>query len=305
MSSAFPDSRHRASRLGALLAVACIAVACSQAPRTAPAIARSGTSRLGLYYEMTGPGRGDPVVLIHAFHMDHREWDEVTALLQSSRQVIRYDLRGHGRSAPARDPFSASYELAELLSEIGVARADVVGLSAGSNVALELALERPELVRRLVMVSPGLPDIRVTAARDWMRPIGEAVRAGKPARAAELWWQSPIMQGTRARGVDGVRYQKVVLDNARIWTQNPAAQRPLVPSAAQRLPALRAPLLIIVGGDDETGSLPQSDSILARQPKARRVIVPHAGHMLSTERPSDLTREIARFLGARDVGDSI
>jgi len=305
MISALHDSRHRASRLGILLAAAGVAVSCAHPPPSTPSIARSGTSRLGLYYEMTGAGRGDPVVLIHAFHMDHREWDEVTALLQSSRQVIRYDLRGHGRSGPARDPFSASYELAELLSEIGVARADVVGLSAGSNVALELALERPELVRRLIMVSPGLPDVRVAASRDWMRPIGEAVRAGKSARAAELWWQSPIMQGTRARGVDGVRYQKVVLDNARIWTQNPAAQRPLVPSAAQRLPALRAPLLIIVGGDDETGSRPQSDSILARQPKARRVIVPRAGHMLSTERPSELAREITRFLASRDVADSM
>ena len=73
----------------------------------------------------------------------------------------------------------------------------------------------------------------------------------------------------------------------------------------QRLPALRAPLLIIVGGDDETGSRPQSDSILARQPKARRVIVPRAGHMLSTERPSELAREIARFLASRDVANSI
>jgi pimeloyl-ACP methyl ester carboxylesterase len=245
---------------------------------------------------MTGAVRGDPIVLIHAFQMDHREWDEVTALLQSSRQVIRYDLRGHGRSALARDPFSASFELGELMLELGVIRADVVGLSAGSNVALELALEQPELVRRLIMISPGLPDIRVNTDRAWMRPIAEAVRAGNPARAADLWWQSPIMRGTRARGVEGVRYQQVVRDNARIWTQNPAAQRPLVPSAAQRLNTLRAPLLIIVGADDETGSLPQSDSILARQPKARRVIVPRAGHMISTERPAELAKEITRFL---------
>jgi pimeloyl-ACP methyl ester carboxylesterase len=146
------------------------------------------------------------------------------------------------------------------------------------------------------MISPGLPDIRVNADRAWMRPIAEAVRAGNPTRAADLWWQSPIMRGTRARGVEGVRYQQVVRDNARIWTQNPAAQRPLVPSAAQRLNTLRVPLLIVVGADDETGSLPQSDSILARQPKARRVIVPRAGHMISTERPAELAKEIIRFL---------
>jgi len=257
---------------------------------------RVGTSKRGLYYSISG--RGEPLVLIHGFQTDHREWDEVAAVLGTTRQIIRYDLRGHGRSASAVDAFYPHEDLAGLLEELGVRNADIVGLSAGSNVALELALERAELVRRLVMVSPGIPEIRVNAPREWMRPIGDAVRAGDAKRAAALWWESPMMAGTRARGAAGERYHEVVLDNARIWTQNAAAQQRPAPSPADRLRGLRHPLLIVVGGADVTGSQQQADSILARQPNATRVIVRDAGHMVSTERPAELAGEIDRFLRA-------
>ena len=257
---------------------------------------RVGTSKRGLYYSVSG--RGEPLVLIHAFQMDHREWDEVAAVLATTRQIVRYDLRGHGRSASAVDAFYPHEDLAGLLEELGVRNADIVGLSAGSNVALDLALERPDLVRRLVMVSPGIPEIRVNAPREWMRPIANAVRAGDAKRAAALWWESPMMAGTRARGAAGERYHEVVLDNGRVWTQNAAAQQRPAPSPADRLRGLRHPLLIVVGGADVTGSQQQADSILGRQPNATRVIVRDAGHMVSTERPAELATEIDRFLRA-------
>jgi 3-oxoadipate enol-lactonase len=261
------------------------------------ALSRVGTTKRGIYYTVSG--RGEPLVLVHGFQTDHREWDEVAPRLGATRQIIRYDLRGHGRSAAVSDPFYPHEDLAGLLDELGVRTADVVGLSAGSNAALELALERPEMVRRLVMVSPGLPEIRVNVSREWMRPIGEALRTGNARRAAELWWESPMMEGTRARGAAGERYRTVVLDNARIWTQNASAQQRLAPPPAERLRDLRQPLLLVVGGADATGSQPQADSILARQPNAVRVVVPGAGHMISIERPVDLASAIAQFLSAK------
>lgn len=225
-------------------------------------------------------------------------WDQVTAVLAISRRVIRYDLRGHGRSAAASAPFAAHEDLAELLQELHVRQADLVGLSARSTVAAELALERPDLVRRLVMVSPGLPGIAVDAPREWMRPIADAVRAGRPDRAAELWWESPIMEGTRARGAAGGQYRQVVLQNARVWSQDARAQRPLTPAAGVRLAGLCTPVLVVVGAEDRTGSRQQADSIARRLPAAGRVVVRGAGHMLSIERPAELAAIVASFLGA-------
>jgi pimeloyl-ACP methyl ester carboxylesterase len=263
-------------------------------PAPKPTAARSATSARGLHYE--DAGRGDPIVLIHGFQMDLREWDEIAPVLAQARRVIRYDARGHGRSAAIDAPFFAHEDLDALLTELGVSRADVVGLSMGSNIALEFALMHPGRVRRLVMISPGLPDIRVTASRAWMTPIMTAVRAGNGAEAARLWWESPMLEGTRARGAAGERYRAVVLANGRIWTQNPSAQRQLEPSLSARLSRLTVPLVVIVGGADATGAVPQSDSIAARLPSVQRLTIPNAGHMVSTERPGEIVAALNRFL---------
>jgi pimeloyl-ACP methyl ester carboxylesterase len=270
-------------------------IACrGPSPAPTPVAARSATSRRGLHYEEAG--HGDPIVLIHGFQMDLREWDEIAPVLAQSRRVIRYDARGHGRSAAIDGPFFAHEDLEALLTELGVSRADVIGLSMGSNIALEFALMHPGRVRQLVMISPGLPDVRVTASRTWMTPIMTAVRAGNGAEAARLWWESPMLEGTRARGSAGERYRAVVLDNGRIWTQNPSAQRQLEPSLSARLSRLTVPLLVIVGGGDVTGAVPQSDSIAARLPSVQRLTIPDAGHMVSTERPGEIVAALNRFL---------
>jgi pimeloyl-ACP methyl ester carboxylesterase len=262
-------------------------------PSGSVAPARLGMSARGLSFEESG--RGEPIVLIHAFQMDRREWDEIAPVLSTHRRVIRYDVRGHGRSRGVEGPYAAHEDLAALFGELGLARADVVGLSMGSTIALEFAVAHPELVRRVVMISPGLPGIRVDAPRDWMAPIMTAVRGRDGARAAELWWESPIMAGTRARGADGLRYRQVVLDNGRIWTQDPTAQRPLDPPAAQGLASLGAPLLVITGSRDITGARQQADSIASRLPTVRRLTM-DGGHMLSTERPAELARAVEAFL---------
>jgi len=104
------------------------------------------------------------------------------------------------------------------------------------------------------------------------------------------------MAGTRARGDAGARYRDVVMANARIWTQNPAAQQRPTPPAGTRLGTLRAPLLVVTGDQDETGARAQADSIVARAPGARQATIRGAGHMLSTERPAELARLLDGFL---------
>src|SRR6266566_308505 len=112
-----------------------------------------------LYYEQAGsPGSpGHPLVLIHGFTLDTRMWDDQFAVFTRHYQVIRYDMRGFGRSdLPAEEPFTAVDDLRALLDTLGVSRACVLGLSLGGSVAIDFALAYPDRTSALVLVDPAL-----------------------------------------------------------------------------------------------------------------------------------------------------
>jgi len=280
-----------------VVGVVALAGACHRAtpPR---ALARvEGMSRGGLHYIVEGSG--PPVVLVHAFQMDAREWDEVVPLLAKSWRVIRYDVRGHGRSVSVTHPVAAHDDLRDLLDELHVPRASLVGLSMGSGIVLDAALAYPGRVDRVVMVSPTVAGVATMVPLEWMTPIIAAVRAGAKDSAAALWWASSMMAGARARGAAGWRYRRVVLENARIWGENPAMRASLDPPAGKRLESLEVPLLVIVGERDAAGIRQLADTLTRRVPNARSMTMRGAGHMISVETPAALAQAIRSFLERR------
>jgi 2-succinyl-6-hydroxy-2,4-cyclohexadiene-1-carboxylate synthase len=280
-------------RLPVVCVAALLVVSCS-APAPAPAPRVEGTSRNGLHYIIEGSG--PPVVLVHAFQMDAREWDEIAPELAHDWRVIRYDVRGHGRSAGATKPTAAHDDLRDLLDELHVAKASLVGLSMGSGIVLDAALAYPDRVDRVVMVSPTVSGVTSVIPNDWMMPIIAQVRAGAKDSAAALWWASPMMAGARKRGAAGERYHQVVLDNSRIWGENPGNRLPLSPPAAQRLESLNAPLLVVVGERDAAAIRQLAEMLARRVPNAGALTMDGAGHMISVEKPSELAAAIADFL---------
>jgi 3-oxoadipate enol-lactonase len=249
----------------------------------------------GLHVETTGTG--PVVVLVHAFHMDLRQWDEQMPALGGYR-VVRYDVRGHGKSGPPGDGYAAHEDLAALVRALGVERVSIVGHSMGGQIAVDFALAHSELVDRLVLVSPGITGFTAPPA-DWFKPIIEAVRGGSAQRAGELWWQSPLMAGVRARGAAGEPYKQIVMDNAAIWTTPRPAEAPVQIPAVNRLAELKARTLVIVGDRDEPPLLSLTQKIAAEAPNARRVEMKETGHMAPIERPAEFNGVLVDFLRAR------
>jgi 3-oxoadipate enol-lactonase len=257
-----------------------------------PFTAADRVSAIGLHYRLEGTG--PDIVLIHGFHTDLREWDDVTATLRTSHRVLRYDVRGHGRSTiPANLPASAD-DLRALLDELQIARVTIVGLSMGATIALDFALTHPAYVDRLVLISPGIPGIAVTANRDWMKPIAQAVRSGNPRRAAELWWDGPILDGVSRTGVQADRFRAIVLDNASIWTVA-APPPPLDPPAGIRLSEVAAPVLVITGERDKTGARENGQQVVEGVRDGSLHTIAGAGHMISFQRPDDVSRLVTAF----------
>lgn len=101
-------------------------------------------------------GSGTPLVLIHGGLMTIETFGPVLEALAASRQVVAVELQGHGRTGPLDRPMSfaaMAADVAEVITTLGIGPVDVVGYSMGSTIGLRLALDRPELVRKLVAAS--------------------------------------------------------------------------------------------------------------------------------------------------------
>jgi len=107
-----------------------------------------------IYYETAG--RGIPLVMIHAGVADHRQWNNEFPALAQSYQVIRYDMRGYGKSEPVEGEFSHMGDLVSLLDALEIHEPLVVmGCSMGGGLAMDFALTYPSRARALIMVDSG------------------------------------------------------------------------------------------------------------------------------------------------------
>jgi len=280
---------------------------------------RTGTSSAGLYYEVagTGPstalgaspstslgaspstalGASDPVVLIHAFSVDRRMWDPQMPALQGRFTVIRYDLRGHGKSAAPSAPYSTSDDLRGVLDALDVRRAALVGLSAGSQVATDFALVSPDRVSRLVLTSPGVGGL-ATPPLTWMQPVLQAAGAGEAERAAKLWAETPIMALRRDTSAAATLVD-IVMSNSRLWTFRSNPVQPLTPPAIKRLAEIKCPTLVVLGGDDLPHIKDAANALANGINGAKLVTIPGAGHIVNLDARERFNDELVRFLGGR------
>jgi pimeloyl-ACP methyl ester carboxylesterase len=107
-----------------------------------------------LYYETTGDGL--PVVLIHAGYLDSRMWDSQFETFSRQYQVIRYDVRGYGKSSRSESNYSDAVDLKSILDHLKIDRAVLVGVSMGGRIALDFAVEYIDRVRALVLINFGI-----------------------------------------------------------------------------------------------------------------------------------------------------
>ncbi len=150
-------------------------------------------------------GEGIPVVLLHGLTATHRYVVMGSrALERSGHRVIAYDARGHGRSGPAPDPGAYGYEdlaadLLRVLDERGVERAVLAGASMGAHTALRLALEQPERVAGLVLITPAYdPATHPEGLARW-DALSEGLRSGGVEGFVEAYGDPGVPEPWRRR----------------------------------------------------------------------------------------------------------
>jgi pimeloyl-ACP methyl ester carboxylesterase len=283
------DVTTRSRRIRSALIALLIAVR----PAVGLAQWRSGTTSTGIFYESMGSG--EPVVLVHAFSVDRRMWNPQVSALKERFMVIRYDLRGHGNSAAPSVPYAAYEDLRGVLDTLGIRRAALVGLSAGSQVAIDFAIAYPDRVTRMVLASSGLSGYRTSTPLTWMQPVFQAAAAGDAERAATLWSQTPIMT-LRADTSTAATLKALALSNAKLWSYKTNPDQGLRPPAIGRLSEIRSPTLVIVGGGDLPHIMEIADLLVKGIAGAKLVTIAAAGHFVNLDAGQRFNEELIAFL---------
>jgi pimeloyl-ACP methyl ester carboxylesterase len=164
-------------------------------PPAKPTATQSGRQTIDgidYYYELHGAG--EPLLLLHGGLGSIDMFGPVLAQLAQKRRIIAVDLQGHGRTPLGTRPFrleSIADDLAVLSQRLGFSRVDVLGYSLGGGVALRLALQKPEAVRRLVLVSTPFAD-------DAFYPEIKAQQLQISAKMAPMMRDTPMYQSYAA-----------------------------------------------------------------------------------------------------------
>jgi 3-oxoadipate enol-lactonase len=253
-----------------------------------------------LCYALAGDGPR-VVVLTHGLGSDLEFWSSHVEPLAKHYRVLRWDLRGAGRSAKPAGPYSPALfarDLATLLDRLDVRDAHVVGHSGGGVVSQRFALDFPDRVRSLVLVSTS-SEVNEKAARAWQRLADVVEQRGFAAEG-----------GAEARGFSAAfaaAHPEVVAEMGRRTRANdPAAYAATARAFGSydwtgELGAIRAPTLILQGLEDAL-TPPGGSVILSRRiPRSRLVMVPGAGHNLPLEMPSLFVAATLAFLGGVDI----
>ncbi|MBW3592643.1 MAG: alpha/beta fold hydrolase [Actinobacteria bacterium] len=255
-------------------------------------------------------GEGPVVVLVHAGIADRRMWDPQWMTWSNRFRLVRYDLRGFGESPVPDGPYSHASDLVSLLDSVGPAA--VVGVSLGGRVALETAVERPDLVEALVLVGPPFPGHAWSAEMNRFDEEEEAAvdrgdADGYVEANVRFWLDAGRPQGAVDPDVRAL-VRAMVLQGFDLQVRRRpegATEELLVPDLAARASEVRAPVLVVVGADDVADMHTIAERLERELPNAERALVQGAAHLPSLERPADFDAVVLPFLeryGSRSYG---
>ncbi len=261
-------------------------------------------------YRDVGGGQ-EVLLLIHGMAGSSETWRAVIPQLSRRYRVIAPDLLGHGRSDKPRGDYSLgafAVWLRDLLDELGVSRATIVGQSLGGGVAMQFVYQHPDYCQRLVLISSGGlgPDVGLTLRllsapgaefilpaiapppvvkagnklRGWFRTAGI-----QSPRGAEMWSAYSSLADAQTRGAF-LRTLRSVVD-----------YRGQAVSALNRLHvATEMPIMAIWGDEDRIIPVAHAYAALEARPECRLEVLEGVGHFAHVERPSDVVDLLDDFI---------
>ena len=259
------------------------------------------TSPPTLHYEIGG--NGPPLVLAHSLSSNLTMWEAQSAFLERHFTVVRFDIRGHGRSSVPPGPYTMR-ELAEdaaaLLDRLDLKDVAWVGISLGGMIGQVLALARPDLIGRLVLAdtTSGYPPAGQAAWNDRIAHVESGGMNAVVNGTLERWFTQSFRDGNP---------ELVARIRAMILATDPAgfiacgrAIRDL--DIAADIHAIACPTLVMVGEADHATPPDMARAIAAAIPGALFKLIPDAAHLSVLEQPEHLQQPSADVSSASANG---
>jgi pimeloyl-ACP methyl ester carboxylesterase len=265
---------------------------------------RSGLAAIDgarIYYEIAGEGR--PFVMIHAGVADSRQWNNEFAHFAGGFRVIRYDMRGYGKSEPVEGEYSYLQDLIALLDILHVDQpAILMGCSIGGQLAMDFTLTHPSRVAALIMVdsNPRGLELNILDPPEFDE-AEEAYDAGDLDLLAEIetriWFDG--LERTPAQ-VDPAMRQLAYEMNRNALSLEAKGLGERLPDtevpAVERLGEIDVPVLVVVGAQDIPYMRAAADYMAERVASARRETIGDAAHLSNMDQPDEFRRVVTGFL---------
>ena len=240
-------------------------------------------------------GAGPAPVLIHDGLLHRETWNAQFKTFAVNHTVIRWDRRGYGRSDSPIAPFTNLDDLHAVMKALEVDRASIVGCSSGSLLALEFALEHPDMVSSLVLEGPIVSGFGFS---EHFRARGDRGQPDRdtPADARIEYWTAIdpwIMAPENKVAKEALR--KMMVENPQNLAGSGSFARWPGFSAKGRLLEINAPTLIVVGESDVPDVHAHAGVIQAGIEGSRRVVLTNSGHLAHFEIPGEFNRVVLDF----------
>jgi 3-oxoadipate enol-lactonase len=254
------------------------------------------------HHVVEGPAGAPVVVLAHSLGVTLELWDRTAAALRDRFRVLRYDVRGHGRSEAPPGPYTLEQmadDVREMLDGLGIDRVHFVGMSMGGLIAMAFALAHPARTRSLVLCDT-TACYGPAVIRMWDDRIRVAESQGMTDELVDRTlaiWFTPEFHRTHKGTVDEVR--------ALLRATDPRGYAASIRAIGYvdlrgRLPGIRVPTLIVVGEKDPGTPVAMSEEIHAGIAGSRLHVLPGAMHCSPVEAADAFNRLVAGFLAHQE-----
>lgn len=250
-----------------------------------------------LYYETAGDASRPALVFIHGFGLDTRMWDAQWDVFARDFYMVRYDMRGYGKSSLPVDDYAPVEDARAVMDCAGVSRATLVGLSRGGSLALDFAITHPSRAQKLALVDATLGGWRWSERQKSLDgAVWQIARQAGLDAAKRAWLAHPLFAPAMRQPAVAAQLTRMVQSwSGWQFLQRDPALYPQ-PPAARRLNEVTADTLVVAGEHDLEDFACIAAFLADGIRGARKVVLPGVGHLPPLEDPPAFNAALTQFL---------